>query len=52
MWPDLAKFRHFGIILKVFGNYVRPYLVLGKNIWTCFGQHFVPLGKFSLLEMA
>ena len=39
MWPDLAKFRHFGNILKVFGDYVRAFLVLGKNLnllWSTF----------------
>ena len=51
LWSDLTKFRHFGNILKVLGDYVRAYLVLGKN-WNFFGQHFMPLGKYSLLHMA
>ena len=29
--PDLAKFRHFGTILKVFGKLMRVYLVFGKS---------------------
>ena len=30
MWPDLAKFRHFGKILKIFGDSPRVWLVFGK----------------------
>ena len=29
-WPDLAKFRHFGKISKVFGYLGQIYLVFGK----------------------
>ena len=36
-WPDLAKFRHFGKILKVFGNFSRVNLVFG-NICDLFWQ--------------
>ena len=32
VWPDLAKFRHFGKILKAVGNFERAYLVLGKSL--------------------
>ena len=42
MWPDLATFSHFGNIFRVLGDYVRCW----AKIWTCFGQHFMPLGKF------
>ena len=44
IWP---KFRHFGNILKVLGNYVKAYLVLGKYLnllWSTFyaiGQIFI-----------
>ena len=27
VWPDLAKFRHFGKILRVFGNFVTIQLL-------------------------
>ena len=30
VWPDLAKFHHFGKYLKIFGNIFKVYLVLGK----------------------
>ena len=45
MWPNLAKFYHFGKFLKVFGNYLRVYLVFVKilnlllqKMW--FGANF------------
>ena len=47
VWPDLGKFCHFSKIIKVFGNYVRAYLVLGTNLnplWSTFyaiGQIFI-----------
>ena len=31
VWPDLAKFRHFGKKLKLFGKHFTVYLVFGKN---------------------
>ena len=43
-WPDLAKFRHLGKILKVFGHFSKVYLVFGKmfillwQICNAFGQ--------------
>ena len=30
VWPDLAKFRHFGTILKVLGAFLMAQLVFGK----------------------
>ena len=33
VWPDLAKFSHFGKIKNVFGNFLRVYSVLENN-WT------------------
>ena len=36
MWPDLAKFHPFGKYLKIFGNILKVYLVLGKvlnSLW-------------------
>ena len=47
MWPDLAKFRHFGKIFEVLGNFSGVYLLFGKifsllwhNLYT-FGQIFI-----------
>ena len=51
VWPDLAKFRHFGKSLQVFSKFLTVYILFGKMrslLW-----HFLLLlGKFSLLEMA
>ena len=36
VWPDLAKFLHFGKWLNIFGNIFNVYLVLGKifnSLW-------------------
>ena len=30
VWSDLAKFYHFGTILKVLGKFLKVYLVFGK----------------------
>ena len=30
MWPDMAKFRHFGMMLPDFGYFERALLVLCK----------------------
>ena len=30
VWSDLAKFRHFGINLKVLGKFLKDYVVFGK----------------------
>ena len=51
MWPDLAKFRHFGKTLKVFGYYLMVYFALGIFL-NIIGQIFMTLDKFSLLLMA
>ena len=32
VWPGLAKFRHFGTILKVLGKFLRVNLVFGKML--------------------
>ena len=47
VWPDLAKFHHFGQYFKMFGNWFKDYLVLGKafnSLWYngyAFGQIFI-----------
>ena len=51
MWPDLAKFRHFGKTSKVFGYSLRVYFVLAK-ILILIGQIFMILDQFTLLLMA
>ena len=47
MRPDLAKFRQSVNILKVIGNCLRFYLILGK----IFGNYSMLLGTFSLLQI-
>ena len=32
MWPDLAKFRHFGKSLQVFGKSFNVYYLFGKML--------------------
>ena len=32
VWPDLAKFRHFGNILQVFGKFLTVYFLFGKIV--------------------
>ena len=32
VWPDLAKFRHFGTILQVFGQFLTVYLLFVKLV--------------------
>ena len=44
VWPDLAKFRHFGQTLNIFGYSLRVYFVLGK-ILTLIGQNFYYIGR-------
>ena len=47
VWPDLAKFHHFGKYLKIFGNIFKVYLVLGQvfiSLWHnlySFGKIFI-----------
>ena len=47
VWPDLAKFRHFGQIFKVLGNFRGFIYYLGKS-WTDFGKFCVPLNSLSI----
>ena len=47
VWPDLAKFRHFGKILKVFGQFLKSWFPSWQNvepIWQrfyAFGQSYI-----------
>ena len=49
VWPDLAKFRHFGKKINFFGHFLSNYLVFGKivnllwQIFYTFGQIFIVL---------
>ena len=45
VWPDLAKFRHFGKSFKVFCNFKKLYLLLG-NILNLLWQIFTLLCNF------
>ena len=47
-WPDLAKNRHFGNILRVFGNFWRVFRQTVSQCW----QMFLLLGKFWMIKMA
>ena len=47
VWPDMAKFRQVGKILKVFGQFFGWLIVFGKLLYQIW--HFLLLGKFSLL---
>ena len=51
VWPDLAKFGHWGKTLIAFGYSLRVYFVFGK-ILTLIGLIFMILDKISLLLMA
>ena len=50
VWPDLAKFHHFGEILKVYGNLMRVSLAFGITL-NLLRQIFILLDKFSLVQM-
>ena len=50
VWPDLAKFHHFGKHLKVFGNLLLVYLfVFWPYFLAFFGNFAMPFSKFLLL---
>ena len=51
VWPDWAKFRHFGIISKVFGYICKFNCVFGR-IMNTFWLNFYAFGQISLLTMA
>ena len=44
--PDLAKFHHFGKMLKVFGNYLRVNFIFGQILLNPLWLIFMILGKF------
>ena len=53
VWPDLAKFHHFGKIVWVFGIILGVNLLL-DNIFNLptMPKYFMPLGKLSFFQMA
>ena len=48
VWPDLAKFHHFGKILKLLGNFFEGSVGIWAKFWTHFGKSFILFDKFSL----
>ena len=51
LWPDLAKLRHFGKMLKVFGQFLEGLINICHNFEPILA-HFMLLGQFWLLQMA
>ena len=47
MWPDLAKFRHFGESLQVFGKFLTVYFLFGKML-NLLGQIFDIIGPIFI----
>ena len=47
VWPDLAKFRHFGKTYSDFGKILMVYLVFGK-ILTLLCQEFYVIGRIFI----
>ena len=47
VWPDLAKFRHFGTPLTIFGHFKRVHLVYCK-ILRWFGQILYAIGQIFI----
>ena len=52
VWPDLAKFRHFGPTIKHFGRFERVDLVFLQNHKLILAYLVWFLGKFSLVLKA
>ena len=50
VWSDLAKFRHFGKMLKVFGNSSRSYLVFLPNFQPTLAIFMPTLAIFMLFS--
>ena len=51
VWPDLAKFRHFGKALKLFEQFLKALISFGKKLNPLW-QIFRLLGQFAVFEMA
>ena len=52
VWPDLAKFCHFGnIFCKCWAIFGRPIEYFSK-FWTCYDKFCLPWVKCSMMQMA
>ena len=51
VWTDLAKFRHFGNISKVFGMCLRVYLHWAKNVKHIWLNFSAVVTKFVFLDL-
>ena len=51
-WPVLAKFRHFSIIVKPFGNFWLLIKYLAKTLLTYFSKFCMLLGKYWTNDLA
>ena len=51
VWPDLVKFRHFGKILKVFGQFLKGLINICQNFESTW-HIFMLSGKFWFMQMA
>ena len=51
VWPDLAKFHHFGNNFKVFGQLLKGLLTIWQNIWrlNLHCQIFYAFGQIYIL---
>ena len=48
VWQDLAKFRHFGTVLKTLAI-LKEFVNYLETFWAYFGKFYVLLGNFSVL---
>ena len=48
VWPDLAKFRHFGQIFIVFGYFLG---LIWQSLWSYFGKSVMQLDKFLVWKL-
>ena len=48
VWPDLAKFRHFGNNFKVFGHFKKLCIVFGKLL-NLLWQMFIAIGQIFIV---
>ena len=49
VWPDLAKFHHFGQYLKIFGSIFKVYFILGK-VFSSLWYNFYAFGQICIVE--
>ena len=46
VWPDLAKFRHFG---KTYSGFRKILMVYLAKFWTYFGKNFYVTGRIFIV---